>query len=313
MGTPTVSVIIPTHNFGHFILEALESAFAQTYQDFEVIIVDDGSTDGTPEIVAPYLDRVTLISTDHQGHTAARDVGVAASRGRYICFLDADDLYTPDKLELQVPFLEAHPEIDFVFSDYSCFDETSVHSESWMANRYRFQQVPYRKENGHRLFLEPLYEAYFYERFILPGTLLLRREYVIETGVYDHSVGAKVFYSRMLYTLDRSNIAYTDAVTVRRRWHGDNISLMNDVVNTSIVQVYERFLQVRGYEMPIAYRRHAVRRISDAQYRLGLAAVRDLDISRGRSHFWRSLRMWPLKWRAYVALLASFLPKAAAK
>jgi glycosyltransferase involved in cell wall biosynthesis len=308
---PTVSVIIPTYNYGRYIRDALESVFAQTYSDYEIIIVDDGSTDGTPEIVAPYLDRVKLISTDHEGHTAARDVGVAASRGRYICFLDSDDKYTPDKLELQVPFLETHPDFDFVFSDFSSFNETGVHTESFMAERKRFLRLPYRREGAHRVFLTSLYEAFFYERFILPGTMLARRDYVIETGVYDRSLGAKVYTSKLLHTLDRAKVAYTDAVTVCRRWHGENISQNNELVYTSILQLYEKFLRTRGHEMPAAYRRFSERRMSDAHYRLALAAIDRSDIGQGRSHFWQSLKMWPLKWRALAGLAASFLPKPA--
>jgi len=306
---PTVSVIIPTYNYGHYISEALDSVFAQTYTDYEVIIVDDGSTDGTPEIVAPYLDRAKFISTDHVGHTNARDVGIAASRGRYICFLDSDDMFTPDKLELQVPFMEAHPEIDFVFSDFSSFDEAGERFDAWVSKQKRFSSVPYRQEGVHRLFEGSLYDAVFYERLVLPGTMLIRRGYLIETGVYDSDVAAKVFYSKFLHTLDKSNVAYTDTATVRRRWHGDNISLDNEVVNVAIVRVFEKFLDARGHEMPGTYRRYAARRMSHAHYRLGRLALKNGEIREGRSHLWCSLKAWPFKWRSYGALAGTLFSK----
>ena len=121
---PVVSVIIPAHNYGHFIGSPLDSLAAQTFEDWECIVVDDGSTDNTPEVVQAYAqkdERVRYLRQDNSRQAAARNNGVQNSAGRYFQFLDADDLIEPRKLERQVEYLEQHPEVDIVYGDARFF------------------------------------------------------------------------------------------------------------------------------------------------------------------------------------------------
>ena len=99
MKKPLVSVIIPTYNSAGYIEEALESVFEQTLQDFEIIVVDDGSTDGTGEVLRKYGDRIRYIYQENNGPASARNGGIRVARGEYIAFLDADDLWVSTKLE----------------------------------------------------------------------------------------------------------------------------------------------------------------------------------------------------------------------
>lgn len=111
-----VSCIIPTHNYGRFLAEALDSVFAQTWQPIEVIVVDDGSTDRTPEILDRYRGRLTVIRQEQRGPAAARNAGVADSRGAYLSFLDADDIWHPDKLRRQADLLDRRPDLAGCFT-----------------------------------------------------------------------------------------------------------------------------------------------------------------------------------------------------
>lgn len=106
---PKVSVIIPAYNHAHFVVEALESVLQQSYQDFEVIVVNDGSTDSTGAVLLPFIEtgRIRYILQDNQGVAAARNTGLAAAKGEFIAFLDDDDIWPADKLEWQVPILES--------------------------------------------------------------------------------------------------------------------------------------------------------------------------------------------------------------
>src|SRR5260370_32287735 len=102
--TPAVSVVVATSNYGRFLAGALDSALGQTFRDLEVIVVDDGSTDDTADVVTPYLRdrRVRYERTDHVGQPAAKNIGIRSTRARLIAFLDAADLWFPEKLAKQV-------------------------------------------------------------------------------------------------------------------------------------------------------------------------------------------------------------------
>ncbi|MBM2835200.1 MAG: glycosyl transferase [Candidatus Brocadiaceae bacterium] len=95
-----VSVVIPTYNRAPYVIMAIESVLAQSYQDYEIIVVDDGSTDGTRDVLEPYRDRIRYMYQDNKGVSAARNTGIQESRGEWIAFLDSDDEWLPNKLEI---------------------------------------------------------------------------------------------------------------------------------------------------------------------------------------------------------------------
>jgi glycosyltransferase involved in cell wall biosynthesis len=118
-----VSVIIPTYNTGRYLAQAIESALSQSHSPVEIVVVDDGSTDNTDEVVAPYLDRIKYIRQENRGLSAARNVGFRASRGEFVCFLDADDILLPDKFERQLAVFEREPDLGIVISGYIDVEE----------------------------------------------------------------------------------------------------------------------------------------------------------------------------------------------
>jgi len=120
--TPLVSVVVPNYNCGRFIAGTLESVFAQTYPAFEVIVVDDGSTDDSASVLARYEGRIRLLRQPNQGVSAARNHGIRESRGELIAFLDADDLWDPEKLAKQVPLFESRS-IGLVYCAVEYIDE----------------------------------------------------------------------------------------------------------------------------------------------------------------------------------------------
>ncbi|MFC1495136.1 glycosyltransferase family 2 protein [Thermodesulfobacteriota bacterium] len=116
-----VSVIIPTFQRAHMISLAIDSVLNQTYQDFEIIVVDDGSMDGTREVVMGYREKVKYIYQENRGPASARNTGIRATRGDLIAFQDSDDLWLPEKLASQVSLFEQDPELGFVYCDMSYF------------------------------------------------------------------------------------------------------------------------------------------------------------------------------------------------
>ena len=121
---PTVSVIIPTFNRAGLIRDAIASVLKQSYSNLEVIVVDDGSTDSTADVVTSFLDeRLVFLRQENRGRSAARNRAIAQARGRYIAFLDSDDMYLEGKLEKQIDYMDSHPEVGMTYTSAMCIDE----------------------------------------------------------------------------------------------------------------------------------------------------------------------------------------------
>lgn len=119
-----VSVIIPTFNRAELLGKAVGSVLAQTYTDFELFVVDDGSTDRTADVVGAFNDaRIVFLRQENRGRSAARNRAIALSRGRYVAFLDSDDEYLDHKLSCQVAYMDTHPEVGMVYTSAHCIDE----------------------------------------------------------------------------------------------------------------------------------------------------------------------------------------------
>jgi glycosyltransferase involved in cell wall biosynthesis len=125
MTPPVVSIMMPAYNADKVIGEAINSVLAQTFQNWELLIVNDGSTDRTPEIIAGHSDpRIKAYHQVNGGEASARNIALEHVRGEYLAFLDADDVYLPGHLEVAVRYLQAHPDYDGVYSDGYYIDET---------------------------------------------------------------------------------------------------------------------------------------------------------------------------------------------
>jgi glycosyltransferase involved in cell wall biosynthesis len=120
---PRVSVIIPSYNCDRYLKRAIDSASAQTYKDYEILVVDDGSTDDTKDVAMQYGRKVTYLYQQNRGVSAARNHAISKASGELLAYLDADDMWYPEKLERQVAFLDAHQECGMVHSEMSVINE----------------------------------------------------------------------------------------------------------------------------------------------------------------------------------------------
>ncbi len=176
MRKPEISVIIPTYNRGNLIVEAIESVLAQTYSDFEIIVVDDGSTDDTAAKLQPYLDRVRYAVQRNRGVAVARNTGIQLAQGEFICFLDSDDLWEPGKLEAQLRFANDHPECALISTEICGFNgEKRALGQNKSAS--------YDIRNG--LVVEHL----LFGNWIQTSTVMLRRKVLDQVGWFDEDVG----------------------------------------------------------------------------------------------------------------------------
>jgi len=119
---PLVSIIIPAYNVANYIKESIQSVLVQTYRNFEIIVVNDGSTDQTSQILSD-IDSIQLFNTPNRGAASARNFGISKARGEYIAFLDADDIWLPEKLEKQLKLFQNNDQLGLVFTETIGFDE----------------------------------------------------------------------------------------------------------------------------------------------------------------------------------------------
>jgi len=168
---PRVSVIIPTYNHAHFLPDAVQSVFDQTFQDFEIIVVDDGSTDNTCNVIQAYIDnRFKYIHQENQGLAASRNTGLRAAQGEFVVFLDADDILLPCKLEVQVAWMQAHEDYGLVASGWNIIDNQGMFLKAELPWLY----VP-QIEVRDWLFNCPA----------LPHSVLVRKKWVDYVGGFD--------------------------------------------------------------------------------------------------------------------------------
>ena len=138
MNSPLISCIVPVFNGERYLREALGSIFAQTYRPLEIIVADDGSADGTADIVAAFGDRVHYLRQSNQRPAAARNLGIRAASGEFIAFLDADDLWHPEKLTRQTDRFQARPELDYCVAHAQNFWIPELDAE---AERYQKHRI----------------------------------------------------------------------------------------------------------------------------------------------------------------------------
>lgn len=187
---PLVSIVVPSYNYGHLIGETLDSLMAQTYQHWECVVVDDGSTDNTREVVSAYAEkepRIRYIRQENARQAAARNNGIRHSSGAYFQFLDADDLIEKQKLERQVAFLEQHPDTDIVYSGARYFttenrDDLS-HSRSYSVWDDGQPWMTGVSGHGHQILPRLLRN-----NITVVNSPLVRRQVIEEVGNFDESI-----------------------------------------------------------------------------------------------------------------------------
>lgn len=205
-GSPLVSVIIPAYDVAEFIGEALDSVFAQTFTDYEVIIVNDGSPD-TPELergLAPYMSRIVYLKQENRGVSAARNTGIAAARGSLIAFLDGDDVWLPNYLEVQVKRIQADPTIDVLYPNVLMFGGSSEAGEEFMT---------ICPSSG-----EVTFERLLLQECNVSNCSIARKETIVRAGMFDESLRSVEDFDLWLRVIkEGGRIAYHRDVLARYR------------------------------------------------------------------------------------------------
>lgn len=213
MSDPLVSIVTPVYNGEQYLAEAIESALAQTYRNFELLIINDGSTDNSKAIITSYLNnsKIHYFEQQNAGVAAARNLALRNANGKYIGFLDQDDLWLPDKLSTQIQYLETNPEIPFVHSrqGYIQADGTPIpdYPKDWVYDLHG------------KCFIE-----LFKRNRIAVLTVLVRKSVIDEIGFFNEAVSRVDDYELWLRICSRYPIGFQDNKLALYRCHDTNAS-----------------------------------------------------------------------------------------
>jgi glycosyltransferase involved in cell wall biosynthesis len=287
-----VSVIIPAYNKSDYTCRAIDSVLRQTYQDIEIIVVDDGSTDDTQVRLKTYLPRIQYIRKDNGGACSARNVGIRSAKGKYIALLDCDDLYLPNKIEESVKFLEANPSVGF------------VHTMAYLIGRDDSVETiyarPEARENGwiaHRL---------IFGNFICNSTVLTRRSCLDDVGLFDETIFTPADWDLWLRLAEHYKAAYIDIPLTKYRVTDNYIFHKLELSQKEEAVVIERYFQ-RNPSISTKFKNTI---LSSWHLRYAQCYVIKEDAQRVREELKKALAFdpWNVKGRIFCVLYACARP-----
>lgn len=288
-----VSVVIPTYNSAKFLDEALQSVFDQTFKDYEIIVVDDGSTDQTKQVIDRYGNKIRYLYQENGGPAKARNLGIRHSSGKYIAFLDADDVWLPLKLERQVCMFHQRPELAMVFTENLLFNESGVFQTS-MGKRKRLM----KGDVARNIFLHSE---------ILTSSVIVRVEVFNKIGLFEEELQLAEDDNMWIRTAANFKIELIDEPLVKRRVHSQNITAdrkrLFEAVQTNIQLLSQRYMGIKERIEDVI-----PQKLSQVQFSLGYNHFENQELKEARKAFARGIRCYMWNWRNHVYFLLSLLP-----
>ena len=235
-------MLISTYNRLPKVKEAIDSVLKQTYRDFELWVVDDGSTDGTGELLKVFGNKIKYLCQVNRGVSAARNLGLKVSRGKYVAFLDSDDLWEPRKLEIQVRCMEANPQFPLCYTD-----------EIWIRMGVRVN--PKKK---HAKYSGWIFEKCLPLCIISPSSAIMKRTLLDEIGGFDENLPVCEDYDFWLRVTRRYPVLFIDKkLIVKRGGHPDQLSTRswgNDRYRVMALEKLLRFQDLKAEEKSMVSR-----------------------------------------------------------
>jgi glycosyltransferase involved in cell wall biosynthesis len=319
-----VSVVIPTYNNEAYLLDALNSVFAQTHAPHEIIVVDDGSTDGTRALLEPYMARIRYHHQPNQGLAVARNVGLGLATGDWLTYLDGDDAWLPGNLAVKVAVVERFPETGGVFSEFSIFDATGeTHARGTNATFPFFERTGWTFDDvfaaRHTLEVSGVgpvtvrtgnvFERLFHGNFILPTTMVFHRERALACGQFRTHMRTQQDYEYWLRFSRQHPFAHADVVCARYRRHAEQLTNFKNIER--ILRAVEEIIVPYEGEMRAAGRGAVYdKRRGELDANFAKMHIRKEEPAEARRRVGQALKRAPLSPSLYLLLAASFVPPA---
>ena len=290
---PLVSVVIPTYNSAQYLPQTIESVLSQSWQNFEIIIVDDGSTDNTQEVVGAFnSNKIRYIRQENSGGPSRpRNVGIHHARGKYISLLDSDDLMSRNKLAEAVSFLERYSDLGLVFANFEVCNERGDSFPGTFLDEFpTFWELP-KKQVGEKWFIIEsalAYKTLLCENFIGTSGTVVPKEVFLSVGKFDENIAGPEDRDMWLRISRRYALGYLDAVGHQYRHRETGIMGRGAAVLAPYrIRVMRKQLETG---LPPSLRRHARRNIAQSMFGLGYHWQSLGDFKQARIHYWSSLK-----------------------
>ncbi len=294
MQMPLVSVVIPVYNGEAFVGQAIESVLAQTWPHLELIVVNDGSTDGSAEVIGRYRDRLVLVEQSNQGVAAARNAGMQRAKGDFVALLDQDDWWRPEKLARQVPLLAANPRVGLVHTAVDHYDQTR---QQWVG--------PLNPQAKPERLVGQCFRQLLLDNQIYNSTVLLRRAALEQVGLCDLSIRGNTVqdYDLWLRIARHWELAFVPEPLVVFRIHSGQGTWDRRLMLSEEARLLERVLAEEGLTGDWELRGRMARLYDQ----LGTAQLEAGDRRGARQSFRRALQ-WQPTGRARLLWLIGWLP-----
>lgn len=239
-----VSVVIPTYNRANQVVTAIKSVLEQTYQNIEIIVVDDGSTDGSAQQIAKFGNKIKYLVKQNGGVSSARNYGIRHSQGELIAFLDSDDIFLPDKIKKQVTFLDNNPDFGLVLCDY-------YHIDSHDKRTGQSTRRDHFPRDGQLL------KEVLFHPSLAPSSVLVRKDILNVVGLFDESLKTAEDFDLHLKLARITNIGLVAEPLFDYRRGEEGLSMLSSTYDDHIY-VYSRFIKIYGKEIDQATQEKAL-------------------------------------------------------
>jgi glycosyltransferase involved in cell wall biosynthesis len=304
-----VSVIIPTRNRAQFVTNAIDSVLLQTFRDYEIIVIDDGSSDNTRDVLQPYLTRINYIYQNNQGVSVARNTGIRTAKGEWIAFLDDDDEWLPDYLLVQMTKALQNPE--------ACMHMTNseeVSQDGAKANTFNLKDIGERIERGSSLIIRRPLQFIIEKHITSLQSTIVKRQSLLNAGLFDpllsiaedHDVIARVALEGPLGICNHVLVYIIRRDEPVGKKLTSQLCLKGIYSRRCIGTVYKKILSISilSKEEKLAVKR----KLGQNQRALGNLLLRDDQLREARECYRDALRVYPSA-KSIMRYLFSFLPK----
>jgi GT2 family glycosyltransferase len=292
---PEVAVIVPCYNVANSLRRALDSAFAQSYPAVRVYAVDDGSKEGTMQVLESYRDRCEFARQAHAGAAAARNRAIRMSGSPYLAFLDADDEWLPQKLEQQIAVMEKDPTLGLICSFCEVRDEQN-------GTRSKFAA---RGIAGSGNFFEPLIR----NCFVFTPTVVVRRTCLEEVGIFNESLAVSEDFNLWLRIAARWRIAFLPEVLAVTYKHPASLSATissEERLRSGVAAL--QHVQSSCPDLSRAEYRALQKALAERIYFYGSHLLQSGEKQEARRHFFSALKTYPRSWKAAAKFMLSYFP-----